>query len=233
MADPQAQALHVDSNTVRTVQAAAMVGMCLAAGYIIAFGAGLIWPRGGVLRRTVRPGEVFVVFHYGYGSQSANQHTWYARDPISHQPQFKSSPVAVRQLSLGQAVVLARLAELNGEFGSTVNRAVQPVFDHPPTSLRDPDAPNQTPISRVVLRHCESGADQAGQRTACKAVGEHDRLAGTERTAGEQLERPTLLRVDATLSRGDIVIHSHSYDMCWRCAGLRSVNLQAPAGRHL
>ena len=43
--DPQAQALHVDSNTVRTVQAAAMVGMCLAAGYIIAFGAGLIWPR--------------------------------------------------------------------------------------------------------------------------------------------------------------------------------------------
>jgi hypothetical protein len=45
MADPQAQPLHVDSNTVRTVQAAAMVGMCLAAGYIIAFGAGLVWPR--------------------------------------------------------------------------------------------------------------------------------------------------------------------------------------------
>jgi hypothetical protein len=42
MADPQAQALDVDSNTVRTVQAAAMVGMCLAAGYI-PFGAGLIW----------------------------------------------------------------------------------------------------------------------------------------------------------------------------------------------
>jgi hypothetical protein len=39
MADPQAQALHIDSNTVRTVQAAAIVGMCLAAGYIIAFGA--------------------------------------------------------------------------------------------------------------------------------------------------------------------------------------------------
>ncbi len=35
----------VDSNTVRTVQAAAMVGMCLAAGYVIAFGAGLIWPH--------------------------------------------------------------------------------------------------------------------------------------------------------------------------------------------
>jgi hypothetical protein len=44
-ADPQAQALHVDSNTLRAVQAAAMVGMCLCAGYLIAFGAGLIWPR--------------------------------------------------------------------------------------------------------------------------------------------------------------------------------------------
>jgi hypothetical protein len=46
MADPQAQALHVDAATLHGVQAAAMVGMCLAAGYIIAFGAGLIWPRG-------------------------------------------------------------------------------------------------------------------------------------------------------------------------------------------
>jgi hypothetical protein len=45
-ADPEAQALHVDSNTVRTVQAAALVGMCLCAGYLISFGAGLIWPRG-------------------------------------------------------------------------------------------------------------------------------------------------------------------------------------------
>src|SRR5258705_4322838 len=41
-ADPQAQALRVDSNTVRTIQPAAMVGMCLIAGYIISFGAGLI-----------------------------------------------------------------------------------------------------------------------------------------------------------------------------------------------
>jgi hypothetical protein len=31
--------------TVRTVQAGAMVEMCLAAGYVIAFGAGLIWPH--------------------------------------------------------------------------------------------------------------------------------------------------------------------------------------------
>jgi hypothetical protein len=41
MADPQAQALHVDSNTVRTVQAAAIRDV----PDIIAFGAGLIWPR--------------------------------------------------------------------------------------------------------------------------------------------------------------------------------------------
>jgi hypothetical protein len=45
-ANPQAQAMHVNSNTMHTVQAAAMVAMCLAAGYIIAFGAGLVWPRG-------------------------------------------------------------------------------------------------------------------------------------------------------------------------------------------
>jgi hypothetical protein len=44
-ADPQAQALHVDSNTMRNVQATVMVGLCLCAGYLISFGAGLIWPR--------------------------------------------------------------------------------------------------------------------------------------------------------------------------------------------
>ena len=42
---------------------------------------------------TVRPGELFIPFHYGQGPQSANQHTTYARDPVSQQPQFKSSPV--------------------------------------------------------------------------------------------------------------------------------------------
>jgi len=31
---------------LRTVQAGAMVGLCLCAGYLIAFGAGLIWPKG-------------------------------------------------------------------------------------------------------------------------------------------------------------------------------------------
>jgi len=43
-----------------------------------------------------------------------------------------------------------------------------------------------------VLCHRESGADEAGQRAACKAVREHDRFGSTERTAREQLERPTL-----------------------------------------
>ena len=85
---------------------------------------------------TVRPGEVFVPFHYGHGDQSANQHTWYARDPVSQQPQLKSSPVAVRRLSFGRPVtwLLARLAELNGEstepfaaqaFGGTINQPVR------------------------------------------------------------------------------------------------------------
>jgi len=45
-ADPQAEALHTDSTMLRTVQAGAMVGLCLCAGYLIAFGAGLIWPKG-------------------------------------------------------------------------------------------------------------------------------------------------------------------------------------------
>ena len=50
---------------------------------------------------TVRPGELFVPFHFGQGAQSANQHTWYARDPVSQQPQLKSSPVQIRRLSFG------------------------------------------------------------------------------------------------------------------------------------
>lgn len=44
-ADPQAEAMHVDSNTVRTVQAAALVLMCLCAGYLISLGAGLVFPK--------------------------------------------------------------------------------------------------------------------------------------------------------------------------------------------
>jgi hypothetical protein len=50
-ADPRAQATHLDSNIVRTAQAAAMVLICLCSGYLIAFGAGLIWPRSASARR--------------------------------------------------------------------------------------------------------------------------------------------------------------------------------------
>lgn len=65
---------------------------------------------------TMRPGELFVPFHYGQGLQAANQHTWYARDPVSKQPQFKSSPVALRKLSFGapEQWLLDRLQELDG-----------------------------------------------------------------------------------------------------------------------
>ena len=93
------------------------------------------WEGVAMVVDTVRPGEVFVPFHYGRGAQSANQHTWYARDPISHQPQLKSSPVAVRRLSFGEPEpwLLERLAELDGKntepfaarsFGITTNSPV-------------------------------------------------------------------------------------------------------------
>lgn len=82
---------------------------------------------------TVRPGEVFVPFHYGHGSQAANQHTWFARDAVSKQPHLKSSPVAIRRLSFGQPELWlrARLEELDGtsivpfaarEYEGTVNQ---------------------------------------------------------------------------------------------------------------
>jgi predicted molibdopterin-dependent oxidoreductase YjgC len=75
------------------------------------------WEGPAIVVDTVREGEIFVPFHYGHGAQSANQHTWYARDPVSNQPQLKSSPVALRRLSFGKPEpwLLERLAELNGE----------------------------------------------------------------------------------------------------------------------
>ena len=45
----------------------------------------------------------------------------------------------------------------------------------------------------------------------------HDHFGGTERTAGEQLECPTLFRVDATLSRGNAGIRGYLHDMWWKC----------------
>jgi anaerobic selenocysteine-containing dehydrogenase len=75
------------------------------------------WEGPAIVIDTVRPGELFVPFHYGKGAQSANQHTTYARDAVSKQPHFKSSPVALRRLSFGEPEpwLLARLAELNGD----------------------------------------------------------------------------------------------------------------------
>jgi predicted molibdopterin-dependent oxidoreductase YjgC len=75
------------------------------------------WEGPAMVVDTVRPGEVFIPFHYGNGTASANQHTWYARDPVSKQPQFKSSPVQVRRLGFGtpEPWMLARLEELDGK----------------------------------------------------------------------------------------------------------------------
>ena len=46
-ADPQAEALHVTANTLRTAKAGVMVAMCLAAGFIISFGWGLLFRTSG------------------------------------------------------------------------------------------------------------------------------------------------------------------------------------------
>ena len=75
------------------------------------------WEGPAMVVDTVRPGELFVPFHYGSGNESANQHTTYARDPISQQPQFKSSPVMLRRKGFGpvEPWLLARRAELAGE----------------------------------------------------------------------------------------------------------------------
>jgi ferredoxin-nitrate reductase len=74
------------------------------------------WEGPAVVVDTVRPGELFIPFHYGGGRESANQHTWYARDPVSQQPQLKSAPVAIRRLSFGapEPWLLERCAELAG-----------------------------------------------------------------------------------------------------------------------
>ncbi|NYT38821.1 molybdopterin oxidoreductase family protein [Allopusillimonas soli] len=74
------------------------------------------WEGVAMVVDTVRPGEVFVPFHYGHGAQSANQHTWYARDAVSQQPHLKSSPVAIKRLSFGQpeSWLLERMRELDG-----------------------------------------------------------------------------------------------------------------------
>jgi anaerobic selenocysteine-containing dehydrogenase len=93
------------------------------------------WEGVAMVVDTVRRGEVFVPFHYGHGMQAANQHTWYARDAVSQQPHFKSSPVALRRLGFAQPQpwLLRRLEELDGtsivpfaaqELDGTVNREI-------------------------------------------------------------------------------------------------------------
>jgi ferredoxin-nitrate reductase len=74
------------------------------------------WEGPAMVVDTVRPGELFIPFHYGRGHEAANQHTWYARDPVSQQPQLKSAPVAIRRLSFGtpEPWLLERCAELAG-----------------------------------------------------------------------------------------------------------------------
>lgn len=74
------------------------------------------WEGPAMVVDTVRPGELFIPFHFGRGHQAANQHTTYARDPVSQQPQFKSSPVALRRLSFGQPQpwLIERQCDLQG-----------------------------------------------------------------------------------------------------------------------
>ena len=84
---------------------------------------------------TIRSRLVVKPIHYSHRSNSANQHTWYAKDPFSGQPHLKLSPVAVQRLSFGEPEpwLQARREELNGEsiepfaarkFGGTVSRTV-------------------------------------------------------------------------------------------------------------
>ena len=74
------------------------------------------WEGSALVVDTVRPGELFVPFHFGKGLQAANQHTTYARDAVSKQPMFKSSPVAIRRLSFAtpEPWLLERYADLSG-----------------------------------------------------------------------------------------------------------------------
>ncbi|MBM7117902.1 molybdopterin oxidoreductase family protein [Archangium primigenium] len=75
------------------------------------------WEGPALVVDTVRPGELFIPFHYGHGRQGANQHTWFTRDPVSQQPQFKSSPVQLQRKGFGspEQWLVDRLKELQGE----------------------------------------------------------------------------------------------------------------------
>jgi ferredoxin-nitrate reductase len=74
------------------------------------------WQGPAMVVDTVRCGELFIPFHFGKGLQAANQHTTYARDAVSKQPQLKSSPVNLRKISFGvpEPWLLERLEDLAG-----------------------------------------------------------------------------------------------------------------------
>jgi anaerobic selenocysteine-containing dehydrogenase len=74
------------------------------------------WEGPAMVIDTVRPGELFIPFHFGKGHQAANQHTTYARDAVSKQPQFKSSPVSLRRLSFAapELWLVERQLDLSG-----------------------------------------------------------------------------------------------------------------------
>lgn len=56
-ADPQADALHITPNALRAAKASAMVAICLAAGYVISLGWGLLF-RSPPQTRARRPRSV-------------------------------------------------------------------------------------------------------------------------------------------------------------------------------
>ena len=70
---------------------------------------GVASPRGGIQARArigrIRPGAVFVPFHYGYfdvrEARAANELTITAWDPVSKQPIFKAAAVRVAKLAAG------------------------------------------------------------------------------------------------------------------------------------
>jgi ferredoxin-nitrate reductase len=75
------------------------------------------WEGRAMVVETVRPGSLFIPFHYGYPGESANQNTTYAKDPVSKQPQFKQSRAMLQKVADGQAEewLIERRRELTGE----------------------------------------------------------------------------------------------------------------------
>jgi anaerobic selenocysteine-containing dehydrogenase len=56
------------------------------------------WTGPAMVVDTIRPGMVFVPFHFGASEESANQNTIYALDPVSRQPQLKQAAVRLEKV---------------------------------------------------------------------------------------------------------------------------------------